>query len=94
MDDATAKKIFSGYGFSELWTCSVKRSFFLQSEVNVDGSLSIWPTKGTRIDTTEESTVILVEGQHCLCQRQVAFSIQCEHEYIMDGGLNIFNYHH
>ncbi len=94
MDDVTAKKTFSGYGFTELWTRTIKRSFYLQSEVNVDGSFSIWPTKEKRIDRTEESTVILVEGQRCVCQRRIAYSIQCEHEYIMDGGLDICKYHH
>ena len=85
MDDVTAKKTFSGFAFTDLWTRTIKRSFYLQSEVNVDGSYSIWPTKEKRIDRTEESTVILVEGQRCFCQRRIAYSIQCKHEYIMDG---------
>jgi hypothetical protein len=89
MDDVMAKKTFSGYGFTELWTLAIKRSFYLQSEVNIDGSFSIWPTKETRIDRMQEYTVILVEGQCCGCKCRITFSIQCEHEYIMDGGLNI-----
>ncbi len=48
MDDVTAKKTFSGFAFTDLWTRTIKRSFYLQSEVNVDGSYSIWPTKEKR----------------------------------------------
>jgi hypothetical protein len=91
MDDVTAKKSFSRYGYTELWTRAIKRPFFLQSKVNVDGLLSLWPTKETRIDRTEESTVILVERQRCDCQCWIAFSIQCEHECIMNWGLDIFS---
>jgi hypothetical protein len=91
-DDVTAKKAFSGYGFKELWTRSIKRSFFLQSEVTADGHLCVWPTKETRDDRTEESTFVLQEGIRCHCIRRIAYSIQCEHEYVMDGGLDVLKY--
>ena len=91
-DDVTAKKAFSGYGYTELWTRSIKRSFFLQSETTADGNLCVWPTKETRDDRTEESTFVLEEGVRCSCLRRIAYSIQCEHEYVMDGGLDVLKY--
>jgi hypothetical protein len=67
---------------------------FLQSKTNTDGSVTIWRTKETRLDRSEDSATILYLGQRCVCHRQIAYSIQCEHEYVMDGGLDIHKYHH
>jgi hypothetical protein len=66
---------------------------FLQSETNTDGSVTIWPTKETRLDRTEELVTVLYVGQRCVHHRRIAYSIQCEHEYVMDGGLDIHKYH-
>ena len=93
-DDVVAKKTFSGYAFKELWTRTIKRSFFLQSEIADDGSCIVWPTKHTKDNRVDESTTIIKEGSRCGCARQIAFLIQCEHEYVNDGGIDIYKFHH
>jgi hypothetical protein len=74
-DDLKAKKTFSLYAFKELWSRSIKRSMFLQSETNTDGSVTIWPTKETRLDRTEDLVTVLYVGQRCVCHRRIAYSI-------------------
>jgi hypothetical protein len=91
-DDAISKKSFSGYGFISLWTPTIRRSWNLQSERLEDGSHLLWPTKVTREERTEETTTIISEGCRCSCPRRVAMLIQCEHEYVVDGGIDIFKF--
>ena len=91
-DDRLAKKTFSGYGYTELWSRSIKRSFYLQSETTDEGSCVLWPTKHTKENRNEDSTTIILAGQRCPCERRIAFRIQCEHEYVSDGGIDIFKY--
>jgi hypothetical protein len=85
-DDAVAKKTFSGYGFSSLWTKTIKSSWKLQLERLPGSSFVIWPTN----ESTDDSSSIIEEGRRCSCEQRIAFQIQCEHEYVMDGRIDIF----
>jgi hypothetical protein len=91
-DDAEAKKTFSGYGFTNLWTWTIKKSWKLQSETLADNSCLVWPTNETKQERSEESSTIVQEGCRCSCPRRIAFMIQCEHEYVIDGGIDIFKF--
>jgi hypothetical protein len=91
-DDAEAKKNLSGYGFTKLWTRTIKNSWKIQSETGPDNECILWPTNETPQERSEETTTVIKEGCRCMCSRRIAFMIQCEHEYVMDGGLDLFKY--
>jgi hypothetical protein len=93
-DDQEAKKTLSGYAWKELWSKTLKRSFRLQGERNIDDSFQCWPTTQTHSERDEESTVVIKEGERCMCERRIAFRIQCEHEYVQDGGFDLQKMHH
>ena len=93
-DDVVAKKTFSGYGYSQLWSTSIKRSFYLQMETNDDGDSIVWPTKVSAERRSDETTTIVEAGRRCSCERRIAYQIQCEHEYVVDGGIDIYKFHH
>ncbi len=91
-DDAVAKKTFSAYGFVSLWTPTIRRSWNLQAERLEDGSSVLWSTKETREERSNDSSTIILEGSRCTCQRRIAMQIQCEHEYVLDGGIDIYKF--
>ena len=91
-DDAVAKKNFSAYGFVSLWTPTIRRSWNLQAERLEDGSSVLWSTKETREERSNDSSTIILEGSRCTCQRRIAMQIQCEHEYVLDGGIDIYKF--
>jgi hypothetical protein len=70
-DDVVAKKTFSGYGYSQLWTTSIKRSFYLQMETNEDGDSVVWPTQISAERRTNETTTIVEAGTRCSCERRI-----------------------
>jgi hypothetical protein len=94
IDDSEAKGLLSGYGFKDLWTRTIKRSFYLQGEITEDGSFKVWPTTVTSSQSTDESSVVIEAEQRCPCERRISLQIQCEHEYVQDGRLDIQKYHH
>jgi hypothetical protein len=90
-DDAVAKKTFSEYGFSSLWTKTIKGSWKLQLERLPGSSFVIWPTNERRTERTDDASTVIEEGHRCSCEQQIAFQIQCEHEYVMDGESTYLN---
>jgi hypothetical protein len=91
-DDVVAKKTFSGYGYSQLWTTTIKRSFYLQMETDENGDNVVWPPKVSAERRTEETSTLVEEGRRCPCERRIAYQIQCEHEYVVDGGIDIYKF--
>jgi hypothetical protein len=94
IDDSEAMGLLSGYGFKDLWTRTIKRSFYLQGEITEDGSFKVWPTSVQSSQTSDESSVVIEAEQRCPCERRISLQIQCEHEYVQDGQLDIQKYHH
>ena len=67
-DDAVAKKTFSGYGFSLLWTKTIKSSSKLHLERLPGSSFVIWPTNETHTERTDDSSTVIEEGKRCSCE--------------------------
>ena len=61
-DDAEAKTTLSGYAFTTLWTRTIKNSWKIQSEIQVDNSCVLWPTNETPEERSDESTTTITEG--------------------------------
>jgi hypothetical protein len=69
-DDLVAKKTFSGYGYSQLWTTTtIKSSFYLQMDTNEDGDALIWTTNLMVEKRMEELTTTIKPGQRWCCER-------------------------
>ena len=75
IDDSEAKGLLSGHAFEELWTRTVKRSFFLQGEITEDGSFKVWPTTVLSSQTTDETSVVIAADHRCPCERRVSLQI-------------------
>jgi hypothetical protein len=94
IDDSEAKALLSGCGFKELWTRTIKRSFYLHGEITEDGSFKAWPTTVLSSQTREQSSVVIEAEQRCPCEHRTSLQIQCEHEHVHDGQLDIQKFNH
>jgi hypothetical protein len=85
IDDETAKKSLSKYGYDLLYKIEYRRSRRLQHLNLDDGSINVWPC-GQLMDC--DRLVVIQPGDRCTCQRRIAFDHQCCHELCLEGGFD------
>ena len=77
IDDETAKKSLSKYGYDQLYKIAYRRSRRLQHQNLDDGSSNVWPC-GQMMDCDKLGAI--GPGERCNCQQRIAFDHQCCHE--------------
>ena len=89
VDDTAAKKALSSYAYNELYTRAAKYACFLTSEVEPDGSVTVWKAGE---DKNESKVWKITIGGRCSCQKNIDFDFQCGHELVADKKFLISKY--
>ena len=89
VDDTAAKKALSSYAYNELYTRAAKYACFLTSEVEPDGSVTVWKAGE---DKNESKVWKIPIGGRCSCQKNIDFDFQCGHELVADKKFLISKY--
>ena len=81
MDDTAARKSLSSYAYTELYQRAAKYARYLTSELETDGSVSVWPAQCEKESGT---TVNIKPYERCDCHKRVDYDFQCAHELVAD----------
>ena len=88
MDDTLARKSLSTYAYTELYKTAAKFANYLTSELETDGSVSVWPAQSEK---ESGSTLNIQPYERCNCHKRIDYDFQCAHELVADKNSYLAN---
>ena len=85
-DDECARKKFTEFAYTDIFCVIRKRAAALMNYRQADGSYMVWPLQQ---DPGGPGSIIVPQGERCPCRQRISYQFQCEHEYHIEGRLNL-----